>query len=229
MTVILYFWFQSFGLFFPLALYTSIMIAFNVFLIKDSSEKDRNLRYKGLLRVAGIVNIISVLILFFFPISYGSTSSLTPEERLVINCFFYILPTLIINVPRIFTFGALFIILGNRIENDNQKYLKYTGVFWLVYSVWASIFLISPIGNMPNLAYILVSYHDPYFNPYLQNILIYIFGLGSIFNLFGVIYLLIYSYLENDQTLKIVGLIYLIGNALLSLGMIPYYIERIFS
>jgi hypothetical protein len=50
-------------------------------------------------------------------------------------------------------------------------------------------------------------------------------SMGSIFGVLGGIALLMHSFKHNDRNLKIAGFIYLVGIAILSLGVIPQYID----
>jgi hypothetical protein len=99
---------------------------------------------------------------------------------------------------------------------------------WLIYTIWASLCFYSPIGSYPQLTHVLLG-SDYFFNPYLTNIFTIAFGVGNLFDLLATTFLLIHSFSKNDQNLKIGGLIYLLGNTVLSLSVIPHYIEMFFS
>jgi hypothetical protein len=229
MTVIIHYWFESFASFLPLAFYAGIMIGFSIFLIKAGLEKEdgKESIYNLLLIAAGAINIVSVVIIFLFPSNYISYSTITPAERLIINWLFYILPALVSNIPRIFSFGVIFIAYGYRSNKLRHKYLAYAGLSWLVYFILASIVLINPVGFYTSLSRVLVDIHGSMDGIYVSFILDTIFGTVSIFNLLGAVFLLIHGFLQNDRLLKIAGLIYFFGNALFGLSIIPYYLERI--
>lgn len=228
MTITFFFWFESFGLFLPYAIFNANMIAFSVFLILASMEKERQAKYKILLKVAGIVNIISTAMIFFFPIGYSGAGTLSPEEKILVYGFFYITPALITYIPRIFSFGVVFIIFGFKNRESNHNLLMYSGIMWLIYTIWASICLYFPIGSFPQLTYLLFNL-DFFSEPYLFNILHAVFGVGNLFNILGIAFLLIHSFSKKDEKLKIGGLIYLLGNTVLGLSIIPYYIELLFT
>jgi hypothetical protein len=82
------------------------MIAFSAFLILASKGGGRDHQGKNFLKIAAIINFISVTALIFVPISYNTTEMLTDEQRNAIYSMIYALPTLIAYAPRIFTFGA---------------------------------------------------------------------------------------------------------------------------
>lgn len=230
MTVIFHYWFESFGSFFPLVFYAGMMIAFSIFLIKAGLdiEGEPESKYNFLLIVAGAINIISAVFLFFFPSNFTIYSTITPTERLVINWFFYILPALVSNIPRIFSFGVVFLVYGYGNGELRRKYLAYAGLSWLVYSILGSIVLINHFG-ITSLSRVLIGIHGSIDMYYVANILDTIFGTVSIFNLLGIAFLLIHGFLENDKPLRIAGLIYFFGNALFGLSIIPYYIERMLA
>jgi hypothetical protein len=228
MTITFFFWFESFGLFLPYAVYSANMILFSVFLILASLDNQRQAKYKFLLKIAGIINIITTVLIFFFPTGYSRTSSLTPEEQTLLYGLFYITPALITYIPRIFSFGVVFFIFGFKNRESNHNLLMYSGIMWLIYTFWASICLYSPLGNIPQLAYILLG-SDLFYDSYLLNILINVFGVGNLLNLLGTAFLLIHGFSKNDKNLKIGGFIYLLGNVAVSLSIIPYYIGMLFS
>lgn len=223
MTIIFHFWFNSFAYFLPLGMYSAYMIAFSVFLIIASKDKDRTTVFKNHLKSAAIVNFISIILLFFFPI--GATSfSPTDEEMMTLILFLYILPSLLTYIPKIYSFGIVFFVYGYKNRSLIKNYLMYTGIFWLIFTIWASITLFSPFASFSQLVYIL----DHVFNfpsIYLYSILIQVFSFGGLFGALANIFLLIHAFVNNDSSLKIAGFIYFIGPATIGLSQIPLYIQ----
>ena len=228
MAITFLFWFESFGLFLPYGIYNANIITFSVFLILASTENERQAKDKSFLKAAGIVNIVSAALIFFFPIGFSGPGTLSPEEKVLVYGIVYIAPALITYIPRIFSFGIVFFILGFKNRDPKRKLLMYAGIMWLIYTIWASICLFSTFGLIPYLAYILSDFLGVAFEPYLLSILLNIFGVGNLFYLLGTTFLLIYGYSENDLKLKIAGFVYLFGTIALSLSIIPYYFEMMF-
>ncbi len=223
MTIIFHFWFSSFAYFLPLAMYTAYTIAFNVFLINASKEKDRETLHKNLLKIAAIVNIINTGILFFFPVG-ATTYSATEQERVILNVLIYIIPPLITFIPNIFSYGVVFLIYGYKNRTQIGNYLLYTGIFWLFFTTWASLSLFSPLGRVPYLPFLLNDIFN-FPNPSIYMILVQILAVGYGFSSFANIFLLIHAFVNKDQSLKIAGLIFLIGNMTIGLSLIPSYIS----
>ena len=218
MAIIFHFWFSSLGHFVPIAMYSAYRITFSVFLIVSSRERSRETLHKNLLLIAAIINIVSTVLIFFFPI--GSTAySPTVEERALRNLFI-IIASLITYIPGIISFGVVFFIYGYKNRRQIGNHLMYSGVFWLVFTIWASISLFSPFSNTPQLSMIL----DNIFN--LPSFLVYsimfqILAIGSWFSVLANIFLLIHAFLNKDQMLKIAGLIYFVWHATIGLSFIP--------
>ncbi|MFX1269917.1 MAG: hypothetical protein ACFFAK_18305, partial [Promethearchaeota archaeon] len=154
MTIIFHFWFNSFAYFLPLGMYSAYMIAFSVFLIIASKEKDRTTIFKNHLKYAAIVNFISIILLFFFP-SGAYIWSPTNEEMMAVILFLDILPSLLTYIPRIYSFGIVFFAYGYKNRSVIKNYLMYTGIFWLIFTIWASITLFSPFFSISQLVFIL--------------------------------------------------------------------------
>jgi hypothetical protein len=100
----------------------------------------------------------------------------------------------------------------------------YTGIFWLIFTIWASITLFSPFFNFSYLAYILQR-TIIFPSVYVYSILIHVFSIGGIFGALAVIFLLIHAFVNNDSSLKIAGFIYFIGTATIGLSQIAFYIQ----
>lgn len=226
MTIIFHFWFNSFASFLPLAMYSAYMIAFSIFLIIASQKKERAPILKILLKSAAIVNFISIISLFFIPISATSYSP-TNEETMALILFLYILPSLLTYIPKVYSFGIVFFIYGYKNRSSIKNYLMYTGISWLIFTIWACITLFSPFSNVSNLVYILDRvFNFPSF--YLYSILFQIFSLGGIFNVLAILFLLIHAYVNNDSSLKVAGFIYFFGSLTIGLSQIAYSIHLIF-
>ncbi|MFX1489604.1 MAG: hypothetical protein ACFFBI_10680 [Promethearchaeota archaeon] len=119
--------------------------------------------------------------------------------------------------------GLIFVLIGRKYKEKIGRFLMYSGIFWAIYSTWASICLYmpdTPYPTLPNLLGFL-----GIFDFQVTYILQLILGIGSISNIIAYIFFMIHSYYNNDRNLKIAGFIYIIGQSLMVLGMIPYYIS----
>lgn len=227
MTIIIRYWFSSFGDFFPIAMYSSYIIAFSVFLILASKEKEREAIHKNLLLIAAVINIISTGIRFFFPSGYTSYSP-TDEDIMLINVLFYIAPSLLTYIPYVFSFGIVFFIFGYKNRREIGNYLLYSGISWTVFTIVASLTLFSAASSISLLPYVLDSIFD-FPNFYLIFILQQALSVFGIFNVLAIIFLLIHAYINKDNILRIAGFIYLIGYMTMGLSSIPYYIQMMIS
>jgi hypothetical protein len=203
-------------------MYSGYIIAFSAFLIIASRDEDREPQHSKLLLFAAIVNIISTALLYFFPSGF-SYSSITTEERFL-RTLLTIIPSLIIYIPNIFSFGIVFTFYGYKNRRQIGNYLMYSGLFWLVFTIWASVCIFSPYGSMPQLPFILdeIVNFPHYFIPLIISQILLV---GSGFDTLANIFLLIHAFLNKDKSLKIAGLIYFIGNATFGLSFIPTYIS----
>lgn len=224
MAIIFHFWFSSLACFVPVAMYSAFKITFSAFLIVSSREKRREMLRKNLILIAAIINIISTVLLFFFPIGFTGYSS-TVEERAMINLFI-IIASLITYIPGIVSFGVVFFIYGYKNRRKIGNYLMYSGLFWLIFTIWASISLFSPFSNTPQLPMILenLSIFNPP-GPLVAVITIQILAIGSWFSVLANIFLLIHAFLDKDRMLKIAGLIYFVWHATIGLSFILQYLS----
>lgn len=221
MTIIFHYWFSSLAYFVPIAMFSAYKITFSAFLIVSSQEKGRETLHKNLLLIAAIINIVSTVLLFFFPIG-SSGYSPTVEEKAIRNLFI-IITSLITYVPGIISFGLIFFIYGYKNRRQIGNHLMYSGLFWLVFTIWASFSLFSPFSNTPQLPMILDQvFNFPSFLVYV--ILSQILTIGFWFSVLANIFLLIHAFLNKDQSLKIAGLIYFVWHATIGLSSIPFYI-----
>lgn len=220
MAITFQFWFSSLEHFVPIAMYCAFRIAFSAFLIASSRDKGRETLHKNLMLLAAIINIVSTVLLFFFPIGSRAYSPTVEEEAL--RNLFIIIGSLITYIPSIISFGLVFFIYGYKNRRQIGNYLMYSGVFWLIFTKWASISLFSPFNNTPQLPMII----DLIFN--LPSSLVYvisfqILAIGSWFSVLANFFLLIHAFLTKDRMLKIAGLIYFIWHATIGLSFIPLY------
>lgn len=227
MAVILYFPFSSITYFIPFALYGAYMITFSVFLILASKQYTEDRQNKILLEIAAIINIISVAALFFVPVSFNTSGSIPEDQRTLLYVMYYTLPSLVAYVPHIFSFGIIFLIYGYRNQDRSGNYLLLTGIFWLIFTAWATLSLFSPFSGSPGAIFLLDYIFNTFFNSYVTIIFQLLLSVGGIFSVLGGIFLLIHSFINKDQNLKIAGFIYLVGTAIVSLGLIPMYLELI--
>lgn len=222
MAISFQFWFSSLGHFLPVAVFSAYKITFSAFLIVSGREKGREKIYKNLVLLAGIVNIVSTAALFFIPV--GSTAYGATEEEIVLRNLIIILSSLITFIPGIISFGVVFSIYGYKNRRHIGNYLMYSGLFWLIFTIWASISISNPYSNVSFLPYILDDiFNFPNFGVLL--IMSQILAVGFWFNVLGNIFLLIHAFLNKDRRLKIAGLIYLTWYATIGLSSIPYYLS----
>jgi hypothetical protein len=226
MAVTLYFLFSSITYLIPFALYSTYMIAFSVFLIFSSKQYNNEYQNKKLLEIAAIINIISVVALIFIPVNFTTSGSIPDDQRTLLYIMYYTLASIVAYVPRIFSFGVTFLIYGYRNQDRSGNYLLLTGIFWLIFTTWAALGLFSPFYGTPGAIYLL-DYLFPFVDFYAVVILLQLVSVGGIFSVLGGIFLLIHSFIHKDQNLKIAGFIYLVGTAIVSLGLIPQYLELI--
>ncbi|MFX1279263.1 MAG: hypothetical protein ACFFA3_07585 [Promethearchaeota archaeon] len=148
-----------------------------------------------------------------------------PHFEEVIYIGYNVFRSLIFFIPRIFTFGIIFIIIGLKYKEQIDQFLMYSGIFWTIFSTYATICLYSPELFSPSLSQILeLMGLIKDFNIYMSIQLV--LGIGSIANIIAYIFFLIHSYMNHDKDLKIAGFIYIIGQLLMGLGLIPYYLFR---
>lgn len=220
MAIIFHFWFSSLAYFVPIAMYSAFRITFSVFLIVSSREKGRETLHKNLILIAAIINIVSTALLFFFPVGFSGYSTTEEEEAMIY--LFIIIASLITYIPGIISFGVVFVIYGYKNRRQIGNHLMYSGLFWLIFTIWASVSLFSPFSNTSQLPMILDQvFNFPSFLVY--SIMFQILAIGSWFSVLANIFLLIHAFLNKDQMLKIAGLIYFVWHATIGLSFIPLY------
>ncbi|MFX1476962.1 MAG: hypothetical protein ACFFCI_02410 [Promethearchaeota archaeon] len=221
MTIRFDYLFNSFEYILVLVLYSTYFILFNVFILLSSKEQKREYKEFSYLKITSIINIILGGLIFFIP----GISIITPAPQFEISIYvaFLIFRSLFFFIPRIFTMGLIFVLIGRKYKEKIGRFFMYSGIFWTIYSTWASICLYTPelaIPNLPPLLEFLGILDFP-----VAFILQPILGIGSISNIIAYIFFMIHSYYNNDRNLKIAGFIYIIGPSLMVLGMIPYYLS----
>ena len=221
MTIVFYYWFSSLMYFVPMATYTTYRITFSAFLIVASREKCRETLHRNRFLTAAIINIVSTVLLFFFPFGIGYSGPTAEEMVMVI--LFIMVNSLITHIPGIISYGLVFFNYGHKNRRQIGNYLKYSGLFWLIFSIWASISLFSPFNNMSQLPWIL----DTIFNfPTFLVIVVLqqILSIGNWFSVLANFFLLLHAFLNKDRTLKIAGFIHFIWQATIVLSFIPSYL-----
>ncbi|MFX1426120.1 MAG: hypothetical protein ACFFBE_06675 [Promethearchaeota archaeon] len=176
------------------------------------------------MKITSIFNIILVVLLLILP--QISLIGPAPQIEEQIYTGYNIFYSLIFFIPRIFTFGIIFIIIGLKYKEQIGPFLMYSGIFWTIFSTWAAICLYIPESFFPSLPQLLyttgsIAEFEIYIS--IQNAL----GVGSIANILAYIFFMIHSYINHDRDLKIAGFIYIIGRSLMGLGLIPYYLSRL--
>ena len=224
MAITLYFPFSSITNFIPYALYGAYLIIFSIFLILTNKQYSDDHQNSSLLKIAAIINFISVVALLFVPVGFSTSGSIPDDQRILFYIMFYTLPSLVAFVPRILSFGIIFLVYGYRNKERSGNYLLLSGIFWLIFTTWSALSLIVPYYNIPQLPSLMLIIF-PSIEIYSYLIFYQILGLGSIFGALGGIYLLIHSFINEDRNLKIAGFVYLVGTAIVSLGIIPQYIQ----
>jgi len=219
----IYFVFTSFEQFLPATLCSLYLIVFNAFLLRSSLANEREFPYFSRLKTTSIINIVLAGVIFFLPNMSISTPYLGIEEAVFI-AYNYILRSLIYTILQIFTTGLILFLIESKYKSQLGPSLMYSGIFWMVFFTWASISLYNPqytyIG-LPSLLSFLDVITEIEVNFTLQIVL----GLGFIFNILGYIFFMVHSYSNNDKNLKIAGFVNIIGAAIMSLGMIPTYLN----
>lgn len=221
MTIVFYYWFSSLMYFVPMAMYTTYRITFSAFLIVASREKGRETLYRNRFLTAAIIIIVSTALLFFFPVGIGYSSPTAEEMAIVV--LFIMLNSLITHIPGIISYGLVFFNYGYKNRRQIGNYMTYSGLFWFIFSIWASISLFSPFNNMSQLPWILHTVFDfPIFLVFgvLQQIL----SIGMWLSVLANIFLLLHAFLNKDRTLKIAGFIHFIWQATIVLSFIPSYL-----
>jgi len=203
-------------------MFSLYFILFNVFLLLSSEENKREFQDFSYLRITSTINIILGGLIFFLP----TTSLSTPytELELIVYVGYNILYSLIIFIPRIFTTGLIFIFLGLKYKEQIGQFLMYTGIFWTIYSTWASICLYNPELANPGIVSVLDLLGIIDLGRF-YGVMLNILSIGSITNIIAIIFFMVHSYSNNDKNLKIAGFIYLIGQALMGLSLIPFYLS----
>ena len=192
-----------------------------MFILLSSNEHKREFKEFSNLKITSIINIILGGLVFFIPLFSIST----PYSQVEISIYvaFNIIRSLVFFIPRIFTMGLIFIFLGRKYKEKIGRFLMYSGVFWTIYSIWASICLYMPeipVPTLPSLLGFLGLLDFPLYIVIQQGLIV-----GSISNIIAYIFFMIHSYSNNDRNLKIAGFIYIIGQSLMGLGMIPFYLS----
>lgn len=197
-------------------------ILFNVFLFLSSEENKRELQDFSYLRITCLINIILGGLIFILPATSLSTPYTELEKIMYVG--YNIFYSLVFFIPRIFTMGLIFIFLGLKYKEQIGQFLMYTGIFWTIYSTWASICLYFPENSTPGLATALELMGITDLGR-VYIVMLNILSFGSTSNAIAIIFFMVHSYLNNDKNLKIAGYIYIIGQALMGLSFIPLYIS----
>ena len=203
-------------------MFSTYFILFNVFILLSSKENKREFQDFSRLKVTSVVNIILPGALFFIPNATLSSPYSQMEELLFFGI--YLLRSSIFFIPLIYTMGLIFFFIGTRHKEQFGNFLKYSGLAWTFYSIWAAIFLYNPELPSPFL-FPLLRFMGILNYPFDHVIQIILSAIGSIGNIFGYIFFMVHAYFNKDKNLKIAGFVYIIGQSLMILGMIPFYIS----
>ncbi|TFG03699.1 MAG: hypothetical protein EU542_01235 [Promethearchaeota archaeon] len=225
MAIKIYFPFSSISYFVPYVIYGVYIIAFSVVLISASKEYKNENYNRNLLKIGAIINIISISVLFFIPIDFDISGSIPNDQRKILTILVIVIPSLVAYLPRIFSFGIVFLVYGHKNQDRSGNYILFTGIFWLMYTIWAAFSLYPPFYNNPQLIFLMDYIFNLYSELYILIVLQQLLAIGGFFSLLGSIFLLLHGFINKDQKLKIAGFIYIIGNLTVGLGFIPHYIE----
>ena len=170
----------------------SILLIFANFLIILTGRKREDLEFSKLLILAGIINIVHIIFLFFYPGIYFSQPA--GEEIQEIYDYF-IRSALIVYIIPIITYGILFILIGIKNRDKQGIILISSGIFWIVYY---SFLINSWMGEYSYffegtpIMFIRISYLTAY-----------------IFGFIAALIFLFYSIKLNEKNLKICGILFL--------------------
>lgn len=192
-----------------------------MFILLSSKDSRKEIKEFSYLKITSIINIILGSLMLFIPLVSISTPYSQIEESIYIA--YNIFRSLVFFIPRIFTLGLIFILIGRKYKEKIGRFLMYSGVFWTIHSIWAAIWFYTPelhSSFLPHLLYFLGVVDFPFYYVIQQ-----VSSIGIVSNTIALIFFMIHGYSNNDRNLKIAGFIYIIGQSLMGLGMIPYYLS----
>lgn len=197
------------------------LIIFNIFLFRASLKNQRDYPLFSNLKITSIINFILAAILLFIPSVSISTPYSEIEERIFIGIVVF--RSLIFNITLAFTMGVIIFLIGYKYKSQLGPYLMYSGISWMIYFIYASILLNGFDPSIPGITSLLVFTGVIEACQYL--ILNSLLGIGVVFGMFGVIFLLVHAFSHKDKNLILVGVTYLISAFLVNLGSIPSYLR----
>jgi hypothetical protein len=223
MSATIKFVFMDFEIFLPFLLNSLVIALMSVFLYFSGKEKERDLPDIRFLELSAVINLLSIIFLFFIPVPDPLRTPIASYERII----FYglaILRSLIYTISRLLSLGLIIFIIGRNHREQFGDYLMISGLSWLLYFTLLAISLPDSEYRAPLLPRIL--YLDSDNNICGYYIFQSIYGIINLFNPLGFIFLIVHGFKNNDQNLKLAGFIYVLGFYILTLGYIPLYVEQ---
>jgi len=107
----------------PYLIFLIFSIIGNTFLIKESKEKENDLK---ILRKISVINIIFICLNVFFP---PNSNYIGVEFE---NIYNFLIPMCLTYIPSLITYGILMLKLGNLIEERWGNYLKIAGIIGII-------------------------------------------------------------------------------------------------
>ncbi|TFG19096.1 MAG: hypothetical protein EU533_07085 [Promethearchaeota archaeon] len=185
----------------PKIIHACLFIILNYFILKSSKTNLEEKEKPGLLYYIGVINIIFLVVPFALPVYYIAGPT---ELELFFEFYYVIFYGLIRPLPFLITFGILIYKYGKINEQRFNKYLKISGILWMI------VYSISTITLSGYLYTILFRFLPVS----IVTTLMFVF---STVNFYGIIDLIawilfiIHSRQSNDKNLFIAGILAIVS------------------
>jgi hypothetical protein len=212
---------MEFEIFLPFLLNSLVIAMMSMFLYFFGKEKERSLPDTRYLELSAILNLLSIIFLFFIPYPYSLSTPISSHDRLI----YYglaILRSLIYTISRLISLGLIIFIIGYNHREQFGNYLMISGLSWLIFFTFLAVSLPDSEFRMPLLPTLL---YPGYRGLCEFNIFLSIYAITNLFDPLGYVFLIVHGFKNNHQKLKLAGFIYVIGHYLAYLGYIPYYVN----
>ena len=180
----------------PLIIYACFYIVLNYFIIRSSKTNVGEKEKPELLYYIGVINIIFLVMRFAIPIYTVANPS---QVELILEFIYIISYGLILSLPSLITYGIFMFKYGKANEQRFNKYLKISGILWII---TFSIGIITLGGYLSSIIFLFLPYS--YTLWYILTIIISSFG---IVNLVAWILLIVHSVKNDDKNLLISGIL----------------------
>ncbi len=118
------------------------------------------------------------------------------------------------------TLGGMILLFGLKNKDTFGPYLQYSGIMFILAFI-VSMIIIQPVGYplglLPQILY-LIGFFESFEYMILTTLLVPL----SIFRLFGVIYLIVHGYKNNEKFFIFAGISYFIAITFTAYGQIPF-------